>query len=681
MLEVRDISKRFKSVTALDRVSLRFPEKGLVAILGESGSGKSTLFHVLTGAVKPDGGAVIYNGEKLNTDGKVNGKGIFGIIFQEGNLLKGLTVSDNLSICQSDVRRQQDVLASLGIDKYSRSKTGKISGGEMQRVAIARALLDECEILLADEPTGSLDEKNGRKVMDVLKEISREKLVLLITHNTEFADEYADSIVRLKGGRVISGGEDGIAADGVDDTTAAISGSNIPSKGKKARTLPAMFSIKYCAAKLGHGVAKNLTSIIIFAVIFAMIMLPLSLIAADCTGDYLDKISDYKYSALFNDRNVLQFEKKIEGADMSGLRKFYPIVGSQISGFMTDDSIKDGEVRLGAASARRYNGDRLYPLKIGDSVELFGESFEVAGFLQEITSERSSLDINAAVYMNTGEIERLLRKDLKEELERNHGIYIDVESDDKLAEGECEINYRLYYLLGINDEEFIDLDKDILDVRFDELSDGGIFVTVYENDLKIVGVRGNAPDESESSVLYVNSSEREKMAAAYDYLYVFETTDSKIVDYWLDRGVRIYSAYFDEYNNAVTSRETMLPFAWALAAVGAVLGVLYTLVVFDHIMLINRREIYMLKSLRVGNGSLIGILLLQFLPLLIGSIVLDCAIGVIAYYIVKKYVPLLLLNVIAGTVAAFAFALAAALIFAVAKTFYLERKFDVNLTR
>ena len=78
MLEVRDISKRFKSVTALDRVSLRFPEKGLVAILGESGSGKSTLFHVLTGAVKPDGGAVIYNGEKLNTDGKVNGKGIFG---------------------------------------------------------------------------------------------------------------------------------------------------------------------------------------------------------------------------------------------------------------------------------------------------------------------------------------------------------------------------------------------------------------------------------------------------------------------------------------------------------------------------------------------------------------------------------------------------------------------------
>ena len=89
----------------------------------------------------------------------------------------------------------------------------------------------------------------------------------------------------------------------------------------------------------------------------------------------------------------------------------------------------------------------------------------------------------------------------------------------------------------------------------------------------------------------------------------------------------------------------------------------------------------MLKSLRVGNGSLIGILLLQFLPLLIGSIVLDCAIGVIAYYIVKKYVPLLLLNVIAGTVAAFAFALAAALIFAVAKTFYLERKFDVNLTR
>ena len=163
MLKVSGITKKYKTVTALDNVTVTFPDKGLVAILGESGSGKSTLFHVLTGAVKPDCGEVLYNGEKLNTDGKINSKGIFGVIFQDGNLLEGLSVSDNLSICRKDRQKQRDMLSALGIERYFNSKAGRISGGEQQRTAIARALLDESSVLLADEPTGSLDEKKRRK--------------------------------------------------------------------------------------------------------------------------------------------------------------------------------------------------------------------------------------------------------------------------------------------------------------------------------------------------------------------------------------------------------------------------------------------------------------------------------------------------------------------------------------
>ena len=127
------------------------------------------MFSVRTGEEKHDWGEVHYSGEQLNTEGKINSKGIFGVIFQDGKLLEGLSVSDNLSICRKDSQKQRDMLSALGIERYFYSKVGKISGGEQQRTAIARALLDESSVLLADEPTGSLDEKNGENVMSLLK--------------------------------------------------------------------------------------------------------------------------------------------------------------------------------------------------------------------------------------------------------------------------------------------------------------------------------------------------------------------------------------------------------------------------------------------------------------------------------------------------------------------------------
>ena len=202
MLEIKGLKKIFGNTVALDDVSFDIGEKGLYVILGESGSGKSTIFNILTGALRADGGEVLFNGCKLR-DG-INPDGIFGVVFQDGNLLGGLTVEDNLSIVSSDFKKNDAILERLGISALRQREAEKLSGGEKQRVAIARALASDCNILLADEPTGSLDGRNAENVMRLLKEVSQEKPVLLITHNVDLANRYADGIMRLRKGNVVS---------------------------------------------------------------------------------------------------------------------------------------------------------------------------------------------------------------------------------------------------------------------------------------------------------------------------------------------------------------------------------------------------------------------------------------------------------------------------------------------
>ena len=193
MLEVKGLKKTFGKIVALDDVSFNIGGSGLYVILGESGSGKSTVFNILTGALKADAGEALFNGNKLREG--INPDGIFGVVFQDGNLLGGLTVEDNLSIVSSDAEKNDAILKRLGISALRQRKAEKLSGGEKQRVAIARALASDCKILLADEPTGSLDGKNAENVMRLLKEVSQEKPVLMITHNVDFANRYADGIM------------------------------------------------------------------------------------------------------------------------------------------------------------------------------------------------------------------------------------------------------------------------------------------------------------------------------------------------------------------------------------------------------------------------------------------------------------------------------------------------------
>ncbi|MBR6918179.1 MAG: ABC transporter ATP-binding protein/permease [Clostridia bacterium] len=220
MLEVKNISKTYRtgSLTqrALDGVSLCLRDSEFVAILGQSGSGKTTLLNIIGGLDRYDDGDLVINGistkEYKNRDWDTYRNHSVGFVFQSYNLIPHQTVLSNVELAltiggvSKGERRKRalDALSKVGLTEHVRKKPSQLSGGQMQRVAIARALVNDPDILLADEPTGALDSDTSIQVMDLLKEVARDRLVVMVTHNPELADKYATRTVRLKDGKIVS---------------------------------------------------------------------------------------------------------------------------------------------------------------------------------------------------------------------------------------------------------------------------------------------------------------------------------------------------------------------------------------------------------------------------------------------------------------------------------------------
>jgi len=220
MLKIKNLRKIYKigkhQVVALDNISFDLPNGKLVAIVGPSGCGKTTMMNLI-GALDADfEGDVVVNGKSLKAAAEKEidtyRKNTVGFIFQQFNLLNSLTSIQNVEIAldlsgtskENKIKKARNLLSMVGLTDQTGKKVNLLSGGQRQRVAIARALANDPEMILADEPTGALDVKTGEQVMELLKEISKEKLVLMVTHAPDLAEAYADLIVKMEDGKVIS---------------------------------------------------------------------------------------------------------------------------------------------------------------------------------------------------------------------------------------------------------------------------------------------------------------------------------------------------------------------------------------------------------------------------------------------------------------------------------------------
>ena len=220
MLKLNNIKKDYKTGDfvqhALKGISLNFRENEFVAILGPSGSGKTTLLNIIGGLDRYTTGDLIIDGKSTkkfkDKDWDAYRNHAIGFVFQSYNLIGHISVLENvemgmtLSGMGASLRKKKalSLLEKVGLKEHAHKKPNQLSGGQMQRVAIARALANDPKIILADEPTGALDSKTSKQIMELIKEISKDKLVIMVTHNRELAESYATRIVEMKDGELIN---------------------------------------------------------------------------------------------------------------------------------------------------------------------------------------------------------------------------------------------------------------------------------------------------------------------------------------------------------------------------------------------------------------------------------------------------------------------------------------------
>ncbi|MBP5489520.1 MAG: ATP-binding cassette domain-containing protein [Lachnospiraceae bacterium] len=219
MLEVKNLCKTYRprrsvEVRALQDISIKFPETGMVFLLGRSGSGKSTLLNLLGGLDRYDSGEIVIDEVSTKSFSQADfdsyRNACLGFVFQEYNVLPEFNVGVNIALAlelqgkTATSGEIEKILDEVDLNGYAKRRPNELSGGQLQRVAIARALVKNPKIILADEPTGALDSATGKQVFDTLKKLSQTKLVIIVSHDREYSELYADRIIELADGRIIS---------------------------------------------------------------------------------------------------------------------------------------------------------------------------------------------------------------------------------------------------------------------------------------------------------------------------------------------------------------------------------------------------------------------------------------------------------------------------------------------
>lgn len=361
MLQLKNISKQYKTGTlvqmALNDVSLNLRDNEFISILGASGSGKTTLLNIIGGLDRYDNGNMIIDG--ISTQ-KYNNRAwdayrnhTIGFIFQSYNLIPHQTVLSNVEIALTiggvkkgeRRKRAEDALKEVGLEEHMHKKPNQLSGGQMQRVAIARAIINDPKIILADEPTGALDTETGIQVMEILKKIAKKRLVVMVTHNPELAQQYSTRIVKLRDGKIV---------DDTDPYVVEETSENEVDDKKKLKNITTGKSKMSFATSLllsfnNLRTKKGRTILTAFAGSIGII--GIALITALSTGanEYVEKMQR---------DTMISYPITIEAVSYDYNYESYDLLSAFSNSYSFDDKVDksdDGKIKVG--NDLYYNGD------------------------------------------------------------------------------------------------------------------------------------------------------------------------------------------------------------------------------------------------------------------------------------------------------------------------------------
>ena len=404
MLEIKNIKKEYRTAglvqMALDGVSMNLRDNEFVAVLGPSGSGKTTLLNIIGGLDQADSGELVINGVSTSKykdrDWDTYRNHTIGFVFQSYNLIPHQTVLKNVELAltiggvpaNQRKARAEKALADVGLAEHINKLPMQLSGGQMQRVAIARALVNDPDIVLADEPTGALDSTTGIQVMELLKKVARDRLVVMVTHNPELADEYATRIINLKDGKVIDDSDpfDPAAAEEPTEEAAAPAEKPVKKNQKNKRAAMSFFT----ALMLSFNnlmTKKGRTLLIAFAGSIGII--GIALILSLSTGVN-------KYIELVEEETLSEYPLQIQdtGFDLSSLMS----TAEGISG-SDDEKDKDGNKdkndKGGKDGAAENTNGKGNPGSAVDEMDEYGQKIGELKTITEIFSKSNSNDLKS----------------------------------------------------------------------------------------------------------------------------------------------------------------------------------------------------------------------------------------------------------------------------------------------
>ena len=315
MIELKNVCKEYKAknrvvTKALNNINIKLPSSGLVFVLGKSGSGKSTLLNLIGCMDKVTSGNILINDKDISklSESKLNDyrNSCFGFIFQEHNLIEKFSVYDNLKLpcALKKLKYKKDdydkILNSVSLDNLGYRRVNELSGGQKTRVSIARALIKNPNVILADEPTGNLDSTNSIQIFEILKNISKDRLVIVVTHDTEYAYKYGDRVIEIEDGNITK-----------DNIVNQINEENKEIKIVKSR-LSFVDAIKFSSLNLRRKTIRLI-------VISIIISVTLTLFGYSYLMSDIDIINTHVKTMIDNNETEMTLVKKISGKNLSDI--------------------------------------------------------------------------------------------------------------------------------------------------------------------------------------------------------------------------------------------------------------------------------------------------------------------------------------------------------------------------